>query len=149
MAPNNGDSFLCTLVYGSTTTQKRLQLFSVLQEMRKSINSPWILLGDFNCVANLDERIGSPVRLAEVQPLRDCMAVCNVHDLKHYGRFFTWTNKQTGANRVMSKIYRVMGNDQWEVSFPNSLVHFLVEGEYDHSPMLVSFSEVQPTKKPF
>ena len=48
LAPNNGDSFLCTFVYGSTMKQDRLQLFSVLQEMSKSINSPWILLGDFN-----------------------------------------------------------------------------------------------------
>ena len=79
--------------------------------MSKSITSPWIILGDFNRVANLDERIGSPVRLVEVQPLRDCMALCNVHDLKHHGNFFTWTNKQGGDNQVMSKIDRVLGND--------------------------------------
>lgn len=43
--------------------------------MSKSITSPWIILGDFNCVANLNELKGSLVRLTEVQPLRDCMAM--------------------------------------------------------------------------
>ena len=69
--------------------------------MSQTILSPWIILSDFNCVANLDERIGSPVRLAEVQPLRDCLAICGVHDLKFHGRFFTWSNKQVGNNRVL------------------------------------------------
>ena len=49
----------------------------------------------------------------------------------------------------MSKIDRVLGNDQWEDCFPTSLVSFLVEGEYDHTPMLVSFSPSQHSKKPF
>lgn len=65
--------------------------------MSQTISSPWIILGEFNCVANLDERLGSPVRLVEVQPLRDCTAFCGVHDLKYHGRFFTWTNKQMGS----------------------------------------------------
>lgn len=106
--------------------------------MSKFISFPWVILGDFNCVENLDERIGSPMRLAKVQPLRDYMY--NVHDVKHHGRLFTWTNKQAGDNRVISKIDRVLGNDQWEDKFPNSLVHFLAEEEYDHIPMVVSFS---------
>jgi hypothetical protein len=41
---------------------------------------------------------------------------------------------------VLSKIDRVLGNDLWEDKFPSTLVQLLVEGEYDHSPMLVTFS---------
>ena len=54
---------------------------------KQTIISPWVILEDFNCVANLDELIGSPIRLAEVQPLRDYMAMCGVHDLQYHGRF--------------------------------------------------------------
>lgn len=35
----------------------------------------------------------------------------------------------------MSKIDRVLGNAQWEDSFPNDVVSFLPEGVFDHSPM--------------
>lgn len=117
--------------------------------MSQTISSPWIVLGDFNCIAHFDERVGSPVRLAEVQPLRDCLAVCVVHDLNYHGRFYTWSNKQEGTSRVLSKIDRVLGNDVWEDSFPTILVHFLAEGEYDHTPILVSFSPVHHSRKPF
>jgi hypothetical protein len=86
-SPLNGFPFLCTFVYGSNDKRERQQLFSDLGAISQQVSSPWIILGDFNCVANLDERIGSPVRLAEIQPLQDCLAVCRVHDLKYYGHF--------------------------------------------------------------
>lgn len=70
-------------------------------------------------------QIGSPVRLAEVQPLRDCLAI------------------------VLSKIDRVLGNDYQEDSFPTTLVHFLVKGAYDHTSILVSFSPAHHSRKPF
>ena len=62
-------------MYGSSDKHKRQHMLYDLRVMSQIITSPWIILGDFNCVANLDERIGSPVRLAEVQPFRDCMAM--------------------------------------------------------------------------
>lgn len=66
-------------------------------------------MGDFNCTANFDERRGQPVRLHEIHPLRDYLMDYGVHDLHYNGRFFTWTNKQVGDKRVMSKIDRVLG----------------------------------------
>lgn len=89
------------------------------------------------------------MRLAEVQPLRDCLDLYGLHDLNYHGRFFTWTTKQARNNRVMRKIDWVLGNDHWEDRFPNTLVHFLAEGEYDHTPMLVSFSATSYARKPF
>lgn len=71
VSPVHGVQFMCTFVYGSTNKHERQQLFHDLRVMSQSVSSPWIVLGDFNCVVNLDKRIGSPVRLAEVQPLRD------------------------------------------------------------------------------
>lgn len=102
---------MCTFVYGSNDRNERIQLFCALRDLSQSVSTSWIILGDFNCVANLDERIGSPVRLAEIQPFRDCMAFWGVHDLKFHGRFFTWSNKQAKNCRVFCKIDRVLGND--------------------------------------
>jgi hypothetical protein len=67
------------------------------------------------------------------------MEVCEVHDLKSIGRFFTWTNKQEGYARVLSKIDRVLGNHSWESTFLIAEVVFLPEGDFDHSPMSVHF----------
>lgn len=57
---------MCTFVYSSNDIHERQQLFDELGVLSQSISSPWIILGDFNCISQFDERLGSPVRLAEV-----------------------------------------------------------------------------------
>lgn len=64
-----GARFMCTFVYGSNCRKERLSLFHQLADISRSCCLPWLVLGDFNCVANLTERIGAPVRLHEVAPL--------------------------------------------------------------------------------
>ena len=106
-------------------------------------------MGDFNCIANLDERIGQRPRSHEVEPLRRCMETCDLHDMKSTGRFFTWSNKQEGVSRVLSKIDRVMSNQLWDDTFPTPEAVFLPEGDFDHTPMLVQFFKQHQRNKPF
>lgn len=65
------------------------------------------------------------------------MEQCGLEELKATGRFFTWTNKQGGNRRVLSKIDRVLGNEIWADLFPNSEVIFLPEEKFDHTPMVL------------
>ena len=69
--PATGHPFYCSFVYGFNDKYERLKLFQFLGFMPCA--GPWIVLGDFNCVANIDERLGQPVRLHKVLPLRQCM----------------------------------------------------------------------------
>ncbi|XP_057539564.1 uncharacterized protein LOC130817725 [Amaranthus tricolor] len=73
VSPTVGSNFLCTLVYGATDKNTRSELLNHLEDIRKQISKPWIILGDFNCIANLNERIGTIPRLTETIPLRHCM----------------------------------------------------------------------------
>ena len=108
-----------------------------LETIGATATGPWIVMGDFNCIANLNERIGQKTRLHEIEPLRSRMGNCDIHNLKSRGRLFTWSNKQRGDTRVLSKIDRVMGNPARKSSFPTTEVCFLPEGDFDHTPMLV------------
>ena len=110
--PMTGTSFHCTFVYGSSMVHERKKLFTSLQEISNSIQTPWVVLGDFNCVENFNERYDQPIRLHEIKPFRDCLEWCGLHDIYYTGRFFTWTNKLVGQRRVISKIDRVLGNDR-------------------------------------
>ena len=91
--PLVGFSFLCTFVYAASTKKDKADLFRSLGVMVMGVTRPWLILGDFNCTAHLNERIGARVRLSEVQVLRNCMMSCDVQDIKFNGRFYTWTNK--------------------------------------------------------
>lgn len=59
VSPVNGTPFMCTFVYGSNNRHERQHLFEELGVLSQTIASPWIILGDFNCVAQFDERLGS------------------------------------------------------------------------------------------
>lgn len=50
-----GGSWCFTAVYGSPKDHLRHKLFSGLSPLHVSLNTPWLLLGDFNCVLALDE----------------------------------------------------------------------------------------------
>ncbi|PKU84085.1 hypothetical protein MA16_Dca010371 [Dendrobium catenatum] len=59
-----------------------------------------------------------------------------LHDLSYVGHFFTWHNQQT-HNPIHIKLDRVLINDNWLNSFPNS--YYIVEDPdcSDHSPLIL------------
>ncbi|KAL2896932.1 ATP synthase subunit b chloroplastic [Bienertia sinuspersici] len=54
-------TFYCTFVYGANDPNMREQLWREIIVLNRNIKDPWLLIGDFNCILHLDERIGSPV----------------------------------------------------------------------------------------
>ena len=51
----------------------------LFEQLRDVVDSsrPWILLGDFNCIANYDERVSQAARPPEVLPLRTFISACH------------------------------------------------------------------------
>ncbi|XP_048498172.1 uncharacterized protein LOC125496687 [Beta vulgaris subsp. vulgaris] len=101
-----------------------------------SCQGPWVVLGDFNAISSVDDRLGSIVRQAEIGPMLECMRICELQDSKASGRFYTWTNKQEGESRVFSRIDRVLVNSPWVDKFDLAEATFLPEGNFDHTPVL-------------
>lgn len=128
-------AFFCSFIYGFNDRSEREILWRDLKGVNTS--EAWVIMGDFNSVLNLDERMGFLVRLYEVQPFRECVTYCGLVDIKSSGRMFTWTNKQEGECRVFSTIDRVMANMKWLHLFENAVVAFLPEGEFEHCPGVV------------
>lgn len=114
--------FFCSLVYGYNERAAREALWRALEAVKT--DDPWIVMGDFNSVLNLDERIGYPVRASEVQTFRDCIMHCKLSDVKYNGRSFTWTNKQDGDSIVFFMLDIVIGNDTWIQCCGNAIVSF-------------------------
>ncbi|XP_074266623.1 uncharacterized protein LOC141589901 [Silene latifolia] len=132
-----GFVWTCSLVYGCNADSDRVALWESLINMNSNITGPWLVMGDFNNVLFMDERIGSQVTDAEVKGFQNCVDVCGLYDLVSTGAYFTWNNKQQGDARVFSRIDRVLANDEWILTGPTGSVTFLPEGLYDHSPCLI------------
>ncbi|XP_010681482.2 uncharacterized protein LOC104896429 [Beta vulgaris subsp. vulgaris] len=151
VSPQSGASgFDCVFVYAFNERNRREELWQGLKEMAGKINGPWLVGGDFNCVLHMDERIGVHVSSWDIEPIRSCLDECGLYDMKCSGNSFTWNNKQEGNDRVFAKLDRVLINDQWEEVYHNVGAAFLNEGEFDHSPAIVSGNESHGQyKKPF
>ncbi|XP_056688147.1 uncharacterized protein [Spinacia oleracea] len=141
-------AFFCTFLYAFNDSKQIESLWSDLRIL--NTQEAWILCGDFNCVMNTEERICSAVRQSEIVDINACMHCCGMEDIKSSGHFFTWNNKQEGANRVFSKLDRVLANPIWFDSYSAAEVCFLSEGSFDHSPgFLTVYPKNNGGKKPF
>ncbi|XP_074306004.1 uncharacterized protein LOC141641232 [Silene latifolia] len=143
--------FWYTVVYGFNKPAEREALWSSIRSYHGKIQGPWIICGDFNAVMGSNERIGgNPITHAELRPLLQLVQDCNMMDLTAKGNYLTWNNKHDIGTKIYRKIDRVLCNDDWMDNFPNSYVHFLPEGIFDHSPCLIRFDEESQRKgKPF
>lgn len=82
-------------------------------------------MGDFNALMAIDDIVGAPVRIYDIQDMGNCMSYCNLTEVKTIGRQYTSTNKQDGEARVFSIIDRVLAKSIWEDMFPTIEATFL------------------------
>ncbi|XP_075102876.1 uncharacterized protein LOC142177587 [Nicotiana tabacum] len=57
--------------------------------------------------------MGSPITYTKVQDFADCMTSLSLNELSWTGEYYTWSNKQYGADRVCSRLDRALGNFEW------------------------------------
>ncbi|XP_010682147.2 uncharacterized protein LOC104897036 [Beta vulgaris subsp. vulgaris] len=94
----------------------------------RAVSGACVVLGDFNAIVNIEERVGQAVREREMVDLRYCMENCQLRDIKATRSFYTWTNKQEGLSRVFCKLDRPLGNENWFEEWSEVEANFMPEG---------------------
>ncbi|XP_070018230.1 uncharacterized protein [Nicotiana sylvestris] len=62
------------MVYAFNDAALRRKLWEDIKEIHEHMDEPWAVMGDFNCVLHKEERIGSPVTMAEIRDFKQCVA---------------------------------------------------------------------------
>ncbi|KAH0678961.1 hypothetical protein KY284_020046 [Solanum tuberosum] len=76
--------FTLTVVNALNTRKERKNLWSYLGSVSSRCNSPWLVMGDFNTVLNMDDRIGgNPVNLAEVVDFQELAGTSSPREKIH------------------------------------------------------------------
>ncbi|XP_070042873.1 uncharacterized protein [Nicotiana tomentosiformis] len=81
--------------------------------------------------------------MADIRDFKKCVEDCSLLDLKSTGAFFTWTNKQSGGDIVLSRIDRVMVNAGRGLNLPASVVHYRNEGLVRQGPIISAIQRTQ------
>ncbi|XP_062118735.1 uncharacterized protein LOC133832402 [Humulus lupulus] len=145
----HGIQFAVTVVYSLNDMNGRERLWEDMKNIGSITSCPWMIMGDFNSVLFPSDRLHYRGNGAEMVPFQSCVEKCGLIDMKFTGNFFTWNNKQEGSSRVYAKLDRVLVNDHWLENFSNAEAIFFPEGDFDHSPCLVTFSSECEIRKPF
>ncbi|XP_020261656.1 uncharacterized protein LOC109837719 [Asparagus officinalis] len=139
-------------VYGFNQMEGRKELWADLIHIQKSIgNVPWLICGDFNAMADKDDKLGGVVLSdSDTRDFSNCIADCHLNHMKTLGCFYTWNNKQEAETRVWSRLDRALINDQWISAYNSSYAEYLLPQFSDHSPGLISiYEDCLQGKKPF
>lgn len=142
--------FFISFVYAYNMKNQRAVLWDQLRGLHDQCKGPWMALGDYNCILNIEDRSTSAKgKWKEAKPLQKLLLDVGLYDFKFVGEFFTWNNKRKGGERIYSKIDRVLVNAEWEDTFQEAQALFLPPNISDHSPAVVVLKEKRQKKIPF
>ena len=148
--PSLNSEFIVSMVYGSNCAIERRQLWLELEATANNpaiACSPWLILGDFNeIIATSEHSNEANIAITRgMREFRECLIRCDLSDLPYRGNSFTWTNKH-----VSKKLDRILVNDIWLQTFPDSLAVFGKLGISDHTPSCLFMDQFRPKqKRPF
>lgn len=81
--------WLLTIVYGFNQAFERKVLWEELCDIDKEVDSPWIMVGDYNNPLNIEDRMGASVMPHEILPFKDCVEFNWLQDISANGCFYT------------------------------------------------------------
>ncbi|XP_061366452.1 uncharacterized protein LOC133309676 [Gastrolobium bilobum] len=135
-----GSSFLLTVVCANPREEICEAVWTDLKRISDNVVGPWVMMGDFNEIAYVKERIGgSPVNVIKCQKFSKLLNDCNTMDLGCRGSDFTWKGpKWLHLDRVYKRLDRICANAQWRTAFGEAVVKSLPRLNSYHNPLLLT-----------
>ncbi|XP_019107211.1 uncharacterized protein LOC109136048 [Beta vulgaris subsp. vulgaris] len=133
-------SFIFSTIYASPKFCIRNLFWNELKDIARSINKPWLVMGDFNDVVCQNEKLGGrKVSLRRANLYAETMDKCNLLDMGFCGPKFTWTNKRK-KNPIYERLDRGWANVDWLNIFPEYKLSHLPRVTSDHCPILLNLT---------
>lgn len=85
--------WLFIIVYGFNQVFERKVLWEELCDIDKEVDSFWIMVGDYNNLFNIEDRMGVSVMLYEILLFKDCVEFNWLQDILVNGCFYIQNNK--------------------------------------------------------
>ncbi|KAI9090708.1 hypothetical protein K1719_028561 [Acacia pycnantha] len=114
--------FFISAIYVIPHSNNREILWDNIGRLAKGINGPWSVLGDFNDICSINERIGGR-NSNHRRMLRFCewMNDCGLADLGAIGPRMTWKGpKLPGCARLYERLDRALGNSDLLQHIPDA-----------------------------
>lgn len=116
-----------------------------LSNFSSSIDSPWLVMGDFNDVACMEEKsVVADFRINAARKFVERWELCGLSDFGATGCKFTWKKRVHGRVVLRERLDRVLMNDSALSLFADGKVVNLPCVHSDHHPILFNSEMVAP-----
>lgn len=138
-----GFSFHISFVYGFNSESQRKGLWQTLRNLHKSIPKAWVVVGDFNTVKELREKLGGrDLTEARIADFNSCIEDCGLVEMRSVGPIWSWSNSSYTSQRIVGRLDRSLVNQEWINRFPNAYAEYLPTLSSDHSPQRILFQQI-------
>ncbi|KAF7143420.1 hypothetical protein RHSIM_Rhsim05G0112800 [Rhododendron simsii] len=140
-----------TFVYGSPTHARKEQILNMIRGVACSDRVPWLCIGDFNQVLNVeDKRGGNLPNLGRIRAVREMLEDCGLTNLECKGPKFTWRNNRSDGEFIMERIDLAFANSKRREDFDTAMVLVEVAVGSDYNLLLLNTDlSLNKVKKPF
>ncbi|KAA3490345.1 reverse transcriptase [Gossypium australe] len=124
--------------YGDPDARRHIESWNLLRSLSREQSLPWVVVGDFNEIANYFKKKGGRLR-AERKMIEFRMALedCNLNDLGYVGRWFTWERGKFATSNIRERLDRGIATFDWIQLFSNYKVEHLGHSFSDHCPIFL------------
>ncbi|XP_027066167.1 uncharacterized protein [Coffea arabica] len=148
-----GEQWMLSTVYASPDASTRRYLWEYFSIIDKSINFPWLVVGDLNEVINSEEKKrGRLLGRASQSSLAKLLLQGGLMDMNCGGPPLTWRNRRKRIRSIRKRLDRTLSNSLWRAQFQGAVVKHMVRTHSDHHPLQVCLEGI-PQKsngeKPF
>lgn len=100
--------------YGYPEISKRESSWNLLRLLKLEETIPWICVGDFNEIINLNEKFGVARSLfKQMQAFKDALGSCSRNVVCIKGPKYTWFNNTRAHDFIKERLDRVVANPVW------------------------------------
>ncbi|XLR45110.1 hypothetical protein S83_029770 [Arachis hypogaea] len=116
----------------------RKELWEQLTQIGNDMREPWVLIGDFNEIADPTEKKGgSKNNSQECRRFKERMDECKLMDLWFIGNKYTWKGAaRDGLERVFKRLDKALSNLDWRITFSEARIKVLPRINSDHHHLL-------------
>ncbi|KAA3461056.1 Exo_endo_phos domain-containing protein [Gossypium australe] len=109
-----GAKWRLTGFYGRPDGRHRAVSWNLLRQLNYDHNTPWVVLGDFNEIANSFEKKGGRLRSErQMMDFRMALEDCNLNDLGFTSRWFTWERGRFFTTNIRERLDRGVTTLKW------------------------------------
>ena len=134
--------------YDEPDTNNRLESLARLRRLKSKLTIPWLCAGDFNEIAEADEKLEGRLRpIKQMEAFKDVLDECEFKDLGFVRGKYTWCRGSRGDNTIWERLDKAVATTDWIELFPTTKVLHLECKSLDHKHLIILPKGIQNKRR--